>query len=143
MTTASSRDDEQIVGINVTPLVDITLVLLIIFMVTASFIARETMEVDLPRPARRAEVAPAVVSVVIDRESRVYFDGSLVDETALKARIVSAVAKAPETRAIIAADPHLDYGRVMHLIDFVKGSGIEKFVLNIQRSEAEAAGTGR
>lgn len=140
MAASSTHDDEGIVAINVTPLVDITLVLLIVFMVAASFIVQETIEVDLPRAAAPEQAVQRFVSVLIDEEAHIYFDGSLVDETALKAQITGALAKDPETRAIVTADQRLDYGRVMHLIDLVKGQGVERFALNIQRPEGARAG---
>src|SRR5215813_11755443 len=132
-TLGGQEADEEITGINVTPLVDIVLVLLIIFMVTASFIVRETVEVDLPRAAHGGETIQGLVNVVLDKEGRIFLDGTEVNEQALLARISDAVAKDAGTRAIISADQALSYGRVMHLIDVVKGQGIAKFALNIQK----------
>jgi biopolymer transport protein ExbD len=139
MAAASQDSDEEIVGINVTPLVDITLVLLIIFMVTASFIVRETVEVDLPRAANGGETVQGLVNVVIDKDNKLYFDGVEGDETGLRALIDEALKKDKETRALITADQSLAYGRVMHLIDVVKGQGIAKFALNIQKEAAPTA----
>src|SRR3954466_12939680 len=131
MAAAQQDDGDEIVAINVTPLVDITLGLLIIFMVTASFIVRETVEVDLPRAAHGGETVQGLVNVVMDKDAQLFFDGAPVDETGLRALIDTALAKDKETRAIITADQTLNYGRVMHLIDVVKGQGIAKFALNI------------
>jgi biopolymer transport protein TolR len=131
--------DEEITGINVTPLVDIVLVLLIIFMVTANFIVKETIEVDLPRAASGGETVQGLVNVVLDKESKTYFDGVEVDETALKGKIDTALAKDKDTRAIISADQTIEYGKVMHLIDVVKTQGISKFALNIQKDAAPRA----
>ncbi|MCI0671870.1 MAG: biopolymer transporter ExbD [Myxococcaceae bacterium] len=128
--------DEEISGINVTPLVDVVLVLLIIFMVTANFIVRETVEVDLPRAANGGETVQGLVNVVMDKDGKLFFDGAEVDEAGLTERVKVALAKDKETRAIISADQSIDYGRVMHLIDVVKGEGIAKFALNIQKSAA-------
>jgi biopolymer transport protein TolR len=135
---AQNEVDEEITGINVTPLVDIVLVLLIIFMVTASFIVRETVEVDLPRAAHGGETVQGLVNVVVDREGRLFFDGAEVSEAELGRRVAEAVGRDKETRAIISADQVLPYGRVMHLIDVVKGQGIAKFALNIQKDVAAA-----
>lgn len=135
--TAQSADDE-ITGINVTPLVDIVLVLLIIFMVTASFIVRETLEVDLPRAANAGETLQGLVNVVIDKEGRLFFDGTEVSEADLLRRVSESVASDPQARAVISADQALNYGRVMHLIDAIKGQGIAKFALNIQKDAAPA-----
>jgi biopolymer transport protein ExbD len=131
-----TQDDDEITGINVTPLVDVVLVLLIIFMVTANFIVRETVEVDLPRAAHGGETIQGLVNIVMDKEGRVFFDGAEVTDSALLAKISDALAKQADTRAVISADQSLNYGRVMKMIDVIKGQGIAKFALNIQRDVA-------
>jgi biopolymer transport protein ExbD len=139
MAGGASDNDEEISAINVTPLVDVVLVLLIIFMVTANFIVRETVEVDLPKAANSDDkTVQGLVNVVMDKEGKLFFDGTEVDEKGLMARVKEAMEKDRDTRAIISADASLDYGRVMHLIDVVKGQGIAKFALNIQKSATAA-----
>jgi biopolymer transport protein ExbD len=136
---AQQDNDEEITGINVTPLVDIVLVLLIIFMVTANFIVRETVEVDLPRAANGGETVQGLVNVIIDKDGKLFFDGTEVAEDELSRKVAEAVAKDKDTRAIISADQTLAYGRVMRLIDVVKGQGIARFALNIEKDVAPAA----
>lgn len=125
--------DDEITGINVTPLVDVVLVLLIIFMVTANFIVRETMEVDLPRAANAGETVQGLLAVVMDKQGRLYLDGEQVSEGQLVAKVAETVKKDAETRAILSADQSLPYGEVMHLIDVVKGQGVSRFALNIEK----------
>jgi biopolymer transport protein TolR len=135
-------DDEEITGINVTPLVDIVLVLLIIFMVTANFIVRETVEVDLPRAANTQDkTVQGPVMVTMDKDAKLFLDGVETLEPELVAKMKAAVAKDKDVRAIISADQALNYGKVMGLIDLVKEAGIGKFALNIQK-EAKAAAAG-
>jgi biopolymer transport protein TolR len=139
---ASVQDsDEEITGINVTPLVDVVLVLLIIFMVTANFIVRDSMEVDLPRAANGGETVQGLVNVVMDKDGKIFFDGAEVSEAELLDKVSDSLQKEPETRAIISADQALNYGRVMHLIDVVKGRGMAKFALNIQKDAAPVPAT--
>ncbi|WP_141594121.1 biopolymer transporter ExbD [Myxococcus sp. AB056] len=139
MAGSAQDNDDEITGINVTPLVDVVLVLLIIFMVTANFIVRETVEVDLPRAANGGETVQGLVNVVLDKEGKFFFDGTEMTEKELEAKVAEAVAKDKDTRAIISADQSLPYGRVMRLIDVVKGQGIAKFALNIEKDVAPAA----
>jgi biopolymer transport protein ExbD len=139
MAGSVQQDDDEITGINVTPLVDIVLVLLIIFMVTANFITRSTVEVDLPKAANGGDTVQGLVNVVLDRQGKLYFDGDAVTEPELATRVKAALAKNADTRAIISADQSLPYGQVMHLIDVVKGEGIAKFALNIEKNAAPAA----
>ncbi|MBL8917133.1 MAG: biopolymer transporter ExbD [Archangium sp.] len=134
----SQDSDDEITGINVTPLVDIVLVLLIIFMVTANFIVRETVEVDLPRAANTQDkTVQGPVMLTMDKDAKVFFDGVEVQQDVLMTKMKEAVAKDKEVRAIISADQTLNYGKVMGLIDLVKEAGIAKFALNIQK-EAKA-----
>jgi biopolymer transport protein ExbD len=139
MAGAQNNDDDEITGINVTPLVDIVLVLLIIFMVTANFIVRETVEVDLPRAANtRDKTVQGPVMVTMDKDGKTFLDGVETTTDSLLAKMRDAVGKDKEVRAIISADQTLNYGKVMGLIDLVKEAGISKFALNIQK-EAKAA----
>ena len=139
MAGGAQDSDDEITGINVTPLVDIVLVLLIIFMVTANFIVRETVEVDLPRAANTQDkTVQGPVMLTMDKDAKVFFDGVEVQSDVLMTKMKEAVAKDKDVRAIISADQTLNYGKVMGLIDLVKEAGIAKFALNIQK-EAKAA----
>ena len=131
--SSGSDDDDIIVGINVTPLVDIVLVLLIIFMVTATYIVRASIEVDLPRAAHGGESTGPLLSVVITRDGVIYLDGVQRTEEELVARSREAVAANPEARAIISADKGALHGAVVRVIDVVKGAGISRFAINIEK----------
>ncbi len=133
-------DGDEITGINVTPLVDIVLVLLIIFMVTANMIVRETVEVDLPRAAStKDKTVQGPVMLTMDKDAKIFFDGVEVESAALMGKMKEAVEKDKEVRAIISADQSLNYGKVMGLIDLVKEAGIAKFALNIQKEAKPTA----
>ncbi|MBE2253560.1 MAG: biopolymer transporter ExbD [Myxococcus sp.] len=133
MAGGAQDDDGEINGINVTPLVDIVLVLLIIFMVTANYIARESKEVDLPAAAKAEEVLQETVNLVMDKEGKVFINGEEVDDATLRRKLREAAAANKDVRAMIAADKTLQYGEVMRIIDTVNVEGIAKFALNIQR----------
>jgi biopolymer transport protein ExbD len=142
MAGGAQDSDDEITGINVTPLVDIVLVLLIIFMVTANMIVRETVEVDLPRAANtKDKTVQGPVMLTMDKDAKVFFDGVEVESAALMVKMKDAVVKDKEVRAIISADQSLNYGKVMGLIDLVKEAGIAKFALNIQKEAKPATGT--
>src|SRR6476469_3599091 len=99
--------EDEIVGINVTPLVDIVLVLLIIFMVTANMIVRETVEVDLPTPARepaKPDEKPPVM-VVMDKPSKLLGTPSQRPPGNLLTKLKDASRGNPKARAVIDADP--------------------------------------
>ncbi len=144
----------MISGINVTPLVDITLVLLIIFMVTASYIVRASIEVDLPRAANGGETVGQMLTIVLKPGedaagnklkgsacTQLAVNGQLTDESGLKAAVHEALQKDEDAKAIISADQDCTHGEVVHLIDITKGEGISKFAINIEK-EAQAPAAG-
>jgi biopolymer transport protein ExbD len=126
-------EDELISGINVTPLVDVVLVLLIIFMVTATYIVRAAIEVDLPRAAHGGESVGTVLSVVVTKANEVYLDGVRLEEEALVKRTREAVAKDADTRVVISADRAALHGAVVRVIDLVKGAGATRFAIHVEK----------
>src|SRR5437868_15532485 len=73
-------EDDAITGINVTPLVDITLVLLIIFMVTATYIVKQTIEVELPRAAHGGETVSTTFALVVTKDGKFFLNGVETDD---------------------------------------------------------------
>ena len=97
------EEEEAITGINVTPLVDITLVLLIIFMVTTSYIVNTSIEVNLPKAATGRETRPTSLAVTLTREGQLYLNGRPVSPDTLVAHVRDEIARHPDTRAVISA----------------------------------------
>jgi len=130
---AVDNEDEAITGINVTPLVDITLVLLIIFMVTARYIVKETIEVELPRAAHGGETVQKTFAVLVTREGRSFLNGVPVDDEALVSEVHKARAAGEDVQAIVGADKNATHGTVTHLLDLLKGAGVTKFAIQIEK----------
>ena len=86
MAIAAQDNDEMITSINVTPLVDITLVLLIILMITASYVASKAIPLDLPKGAT-AETTPVTLSVSIDKDGKMYHEAAPIDDAGLRAKV--------------------------------------------------------
>jgi len=135
MATAWSDDEEAITGINVTPLVDVTLVLLIIFMVTTSYIVKAAIEVDLPQAATARESRPSSLSVVLTRQGQLYLNDRVTTEEQLVAALRSGVEANPDIQVLIGADTSLEYGRVVGLIDLIKQHGVRRYALNVAYKE--------
>ncbi len=134
MAGASNDDDDDLIsGINVTPLVDVVLVLLIIFMVTATYIVRAAIEVDLPRAAHGGEAVGTVLSVVVTKANEVYLDGVRLDDDELVRRAKAAVARDADTRVVISADKAALHGAVVRVIDLVKGAGANRFAIHVEK----------
>jgi biopolymer transport protein ExbD len=134
MAATAQNDDDIITGINVTPLVDITLVLLVILMVTASYVASRAIPMELPKGAT-GESTPTTLAVSLDKDGKTYLDGVLIDEPTLRARIKSAHDADPETRAVIAADGRVTHARVVHAIDLLRRENVTKFAINVDPEE--------
>jgi biopolymer transport protein ExbD len=129
---ASSAGKRGIISeINVTPLVDIMLVLLIIFMLTANLIAKQAIEVELPRASESSTLNPTVLAVTLTREGALYLNGKAATAIELRAAVQAAVAKDPKTQAIIAADKGVSHGRVVWVLDVVKSLGVASFAIQI------------
>ena len=133
MAGGSQQDDEgAITGINVTPFVDIALVLLIIFMVTAKYIVTpQAIPVDLPRASTSNAVSVAV-AVSVDASGAIFADTRPVTEEQLIAYMRDRHRENAEVRAIIAADQRVAHGRVVHVIDLVRRAGVTKFAIQTQ-----------
>ena len=130
--TGRSDDDEgMITGINVTPLVDVVLVLLIIFMVTATYIVARSIPVDLPKAATGEEIV-TTFALTLTKDGTVWLDGQRSDEDTIKHAIRAARKNDAEARAVIAADREVQHGRVVHLIDLVRREGVSRFAINIE-----------
>ncbi len=142
----SAGDDDPITDINITPFVDIVLVILIIFMVTATTLAKQALLVDLPDAASGETASETSLGIELDASGRLYLDGEQVTEPGLRNRIRitrdQVEADGGKVVALIAADQGLPYGQVMGLMDLVKQEGVAKFALNIESvaAPAEAAG---
>src|SRR6185437_2111226 len=110
-------DEDGIVGINVTPLVDITLVLLIVLMVTARIVASPSMPFDLPKAASATETQ-VVFAVSIDAGGRVQVDGRAVDDDAdLRRTARDALDHHADLRTVVQAADVVPHGRVVHVLD--------------------------
>src|SRR3954468_9147766 len=102
---ARALDDDLITGINVTPLVDITLVLLVVMMITASYVASKTIPMELPRSST-GEMTPVVLAVSITSGGELFLDAAPIGEPGLRQAIITSRATKHEPQAIIAADGH-------------------------------------
>jgi len=131
--SASGNDEEMITGINVTPLVDVILVLLIIFMVTATTIVKETIEIELPKAASGGETVGTTLAFVLDKEGKLYVDGAEATLEQARAAVREAVGKDKDAKAIISADKDCSHGQVVDVIDLVKTEGLTKFAINIEK----------
>ena len=119
--------------INVTPLVDVMLVLLIVFMVTAPLLT-VGVEVNLPKTRRAGDWADEPLAVSIDAKGRVYIQDSEVELDRLIPRLMAITENNPDVRVFIRGDAGVDYGRVMTVMGILNASGFAKVALITNRS---------
>ena len=137
ITTNNRSDDDLITDINITPMVDIILVLLIIFMVTASVIVTPAIKIDLPKAANAEDNPESTFSLVLTKEGKLFLNGKETGWQELQDTAVKQAASNQNLQAIISADKEVTHGEVIHLIDVIKGAGINKFALNIEKIEGK------
>ncbi len=130
---ADDGDGGAITGINVTPLVDVTLVVLIIFMATAPMIARRAIKLDLPKAARHEPEATDALRVALDGARRLTLAGKPVTPEQLTRTLAAALASRPDLPVTVAADKSLPYGEVTAVLDEVRAAGVRKVGLEVVR----------
>lgn len=135
MSKFANSDSEAIADINVVPLVDIILVVLIIFMVTAPMFMKPSINVNLPKAASGDQTAPGGLSITLTTDGRVLLNGAVSDLEKIKAKAVSELAKNPESQAVISADRDVPHGQVVSMIDHVKQAGVKKFAISIEKAQ--------
>jgi biopolymer transport protein ExbD len=133
MAGSSSQDDaEGITGINVTPLVDVMLVLLIIFMVTANYIVHQSIKVSLPQAATGDETPATNLAFVVDKDSHLFLNGEALAFEDVGRRVAALKAQGKPLQALIGADKATPHGAVIKLIDSVRQAGIYDFAINVE-----------
>jgi biopolymer transport protein ExbD len=130
---SDSDDYSPVSAINVTPFVDVVLVLLVIFMVTAPAMMKNVLGIQLPKAASNEQKMPDSVGIAINRENQVYFNGTVISIDELATKTTEALAKNPSVQAIISADEKTLHGEVVKVIDIIKQAGIIKFALEIRK----------
>jgi biopolymer transport protein ExbD len=128
---AATRQRGLITEINVTPLVDIMLVLLIIFMLTAHLIAKQGIEIQLPKASQSSSTPPTTLAITLTREGHLYLNSREVSPAELRGAVKEAITKDPKTQAIIAGDKNVSHGRVVWVLDLVKSLGVTSFAIQI------------
>jgi biopolymer transport protein ExbD len=123
-----------IVGINVTPMVDVVLVLLVIMMVSAVYIVSQSLKVELPKTASSDAPANTPLTVTVTKDGGYLFNQKPIEEAALREEFRKAKADNAEASLVLTADRAAYHGDVVHVIDLAKVLGITKFAITVDRS---------
>ena len=121
-----SSGPQPMSDINMTPLIDVMLVLLVIFMITAPLMS-SSLKLDLPKSdAALPSDAPHFISVAIDPQGRLLFGDEPLDVAAFTRRVTDTAQQDPQTEVQLRADRSVPYGRVAELIGIVQKAGLSR-----------------
>ncbi|HRO81777.1 MAG TPA: biopolymer transporter ExbD, partial [Alicycliphilus denitrificans] len=121
-----TQGPEPMSEINVTPLVDVMLVLVVIFILTAPLLAN-SIRLELPRAqGTQPGAAPQSVTVSLDKAGQAFLDGEALAQDALAARLKDVAARRPDTEVQLRADAAVPYGRVAELMGAAQAAGLSR-----------------
>jgi biopolymer transport protein ExbD len=126
-----------IAAINVTPLVDVVLVLLIILMVASTYIVAQTLKVTLPKSKSTDGTADKPQTVAILKDGSLRWNEQPVTEPELQKDLATVVKADPDVNVVVSADESVKHGRVVHVIDLAKQQGVTKFAINVMAGAGE------
>ena len=132
---AGSDDNEDgiISSINITPMVDVILVLLVIFMVTANFLKKESININLPKVASADPNIKESKQVAVTKEGKLYLEGRSVTEFALMEEISREAKYRPNMRVTLSADENLSYGTVSRVMGLLRKCGVTRMALSVKK----------
>ena len=131
-----SKGSEPMSEINVTPMVDVMLVLLVIFILTAPLMA-SSIKLDLPKTdAAKASEAPKFVTLVVDKTGQIFLNDKPIALDALKASLLQTAIKNPDTEVQLRADAAVPYGKIVEVMGAAQKAGLNRigFVADVQNT---------
>ncbi|HRY28785.1 MAG TPA: biopolymer transporter ExbD [Elusimicrobiota bacterium] len=129
---AGNSENSLITGINITPLVDVVLVLLIIFMATAPLLMRRALSVNVPRAAHNEPKATATLQIQMTAVGEVSVEKKKLDLEQLDRMLRERLLTDPALHVSLAADKTIPYGEVVGVMDVVRGAGVKKLALEVK-----------
>jgi biopolymer transport protein ExbD len=134
-TLAAGGRRRAITGINVTPMVDVVLVLLVILMVSSTYIVAQTLKVQLPHAKATDGAAEKPTTVSVMKDGTIRYNDDTVAEDEVARRLKAAVEQDAEMSLVVSADAAVAHGKVVHLLDVAKLAGVTKFAINVMQGE--------
>lgn len=133
-------DDDMIGGVNITPIVDVCLTLLVVFIVTASQVVNRSMPVNLPKAASTESSPPSIINIAIARDGAVFINGAAASLKDVGREVEAAKARAAEAGAgaeaklagFVSADVDAPYGKFAEAVDQLRLAGVTDIALDTQ-----------
>src|SRR5262244_3277189 len=120
----NGQSNGMIASINVTPLVDVVLVLLIILMVSSTYIVAQTLKVQLPKARATDGMADKPATVALLKNGTLTWNDAPASEDEMVGKLKAAVTADPEMSLVVSADREVQHGRVVHVLDIAKLAGV-------------------
>jgi biopolymer transport protein ExbD len=133
MAGGSSNEEEEIGSINITPMVDVILVLLVIFMVTANFLKKESLNINLPKVAASDPNVAESVQVALTRDNKILLEGKEVSIESMIQQLERDAKIRPNMRLTLSADEKLPYGRITEIMGLVRKAGVTRIALSVKK----------
>ena len=131
--SAQSGDDDEISNINITPMVDVILVLLVIFMVTANFLKKESININLPKVQAADPNVKKSTQLAITRDGKLVLEGKSVSEKELFANLEREAKFRANMRVTLSADENLSYGTITKLMGVIRKAGVSQIALSVKK----------
>ena len=127
----NSSEDEPMADMNLIPLIDIALTLLIIMMVTTAFVQHPGVTLRLPQTVTRegAPETPKDLTIFVAADGRYYFDGAPKDGAAMQAALRALAGQDKQARVLVKGDRDVAYSRIMEIMDMIRQAGLVHVVL--------------
>jgi len=133
MATLPGGDDDEIGYINITPMVDVLLVLLVIFMVTANFLKQESVNINLPKVNASDPNVANSVQIALTRDGKLLMEGLDTTEDRMVAYLAREAKYRPNMRVTLSADERLSYGTIARAMGLIRQSGVTRIALSVKR----------
>lgn len=132
MASAQEDEEESILGINVTPLVDITLVLLIIFMATCHLLAHRSLSLSLPKVANAQASPTQSIQILLAADKSLFLNNQKVSEQELAVNLGQMARLDPALKVTVLGDERVSWGDVAGVLDQIRGAGITHIATEVQ-----------
>ena len=134
MAAGPQKDEDGFISdINITPMVDVMLVLLIIFMVTANFIKKDSVNINLPKVAAADPNIKESKQVALTRDGRIFLEGKELTAEYRGKELQREAKLRPNMRVTLSADEGLSYGSVSRIMGILRQSGVTKIALSVNK----------
>jgi len=132
MELRKSKRNSRSVFVNVTSFIDVLFVLLLFFMVSTTFVNQPAMSLDLPKAIHSQGTRQPAIIVYIDQNGLIHLNDEPVDDALLDQALRTRLVTSEDKAVVLKADSRVSHGAVVHVLDIIKGAGVQKLTIATQ-----------